>query len=94
MQNDKETYEFIKSMDFMRIGQAVSHGKWQSAHMALQRLMQKATECDCRDFDRQFAGLKYAIQRKDIGEARQILSLIVNKRAQFWNAFSESSKNT
>lgn len=91
-----EMKEFLRSIDFMRVGQAINHEQWQSAFMTLRRLMERAKACECDTFDRQFAGLKYAIQRKDKREAQQVLSLIVTKRARMLNEIAlpvEGSEN-
>lgn len=66
----------------MRVGQAISHGQWQSAAMTIRRMEQRAKALELPMFDRQFAGLKQAILRKEESNAKQILSLITAKRVQ------------
>lgn len=50
--------EFIHSFEFMRLGQAIHRGQWQSAAMILRRLEQKAKMVEFHEFDRQFLGLR------------------------------------
>ena len=78
----EEQIAFIKSYDFMRIGQAVSHGQWQSAAMTIRRMEIKARELELTEFARPLAGLKQAIMRREEAQAKQILSLVVAKRVQ------------
>lgn len=81
----EEKLEYINSIDFMRMGQAIAHEQWQVAFMTLRRLEQEAREIGFSDFGQQFVGLRYAIQREDIEEAKQVLTLITNKRARIIN---------
>lgn len=89
----QEDLEFLQSVDFMRVGQAIHHGQWQSAYRILLRMEQKREQLQMEEFKRNFAALKYSIQRKNEREAKQILTLIVNKRAQMRNScFAEAKK--
>lgn len=89
MNYTKEQIEFLKSLDFMRLGQALNRGQWQSAAMAIRRLDMKAKEVQMNDFERNFTGIRQCINRKDSNEAKQILAVVVNKRAKHLNAISE-----
>ena len=42
MNYTKEQIEFLKSLDFMRLGQALNREQWQSAAMTIRRLDMKA----------------------------------------------------
>lgn len=77
--------QLARSLDFMRVGQAVNRSQWQAAYMALRRLEQTARDAGCTDFDRQLAGVRYAIQRKDKAAAIQVLTLIAGRRARILN---------
>lgn len=92
MNYTKEQIEFLKSLDFMKLGQAIHRGQWQSAAMTIRRLDMKAKETEMQDFERNFTGVRQCINRKDINEAKQILAVIVNKRAKHLNAVSEILK--
>ena len=77
--------EFLKCMDFMRLGQAINHKQWQSASMIVRRLDEMAREAGINDFERAFTGIRQSINRKDIYEAKQIMAIVVNKRAKYLN---------
>lgn len=80
-----EKLEYVNDIDFMRMGQAIAHEQWQVAFMTLRRLEQRAKELGISDFGQQFLGLRYAIQREDIEEAKQVLTVITNKRVRVVN---------
>ena len=81
----KEQTEFLKSLDFMRLGQAINREQWQSAFMTIRRLNDKANEVGIHDFERNFTGIRQCINRKEKEEAKQILAVVVNKRAKYLN---------
>ena len=89
MNYTKEQIEFLKSLDFMRLGQALNREQWQSAAITIRRLDMKAKEVQMNDFERNFTGIRQCINRKDSNEAKQILAVVVNKRARHLNAISE-----
>lgn len=89
MNYTKEQIDFFKCLDFMKLGQAINRGQWQSAAMIIRRLDMKAKECEVFDFERNFTGIRQCINRKDGNEAKQILAVVVNKRAKCLNAISE-----
>lgn len=89
MNYTKEQIEFLKSLDFMRLGQALKREQWQSAAMTIRRLDMKAKEVQMNDFERNFTGIRQCINRKDSNEAKQILAVVINKRAKHLNAISE-----
>ena len=93
MEEKNGRVQLARSLDFMRLGQAVNREQWQAAFMALRRLEQTAKETGCNDFERQFAGVKYAIQRRDKAAAVQVLTLIANRRAQILNAAARETEN-
>ena len=78
--------QFLKSLDFMKLGQAINHGQWQSAAMIILRMDMNAKSAEFLDFERQFTGLRQCINRKNVYEAKQLLALVVNKRAQHLNS--------
>lgn len=92
MNYTKEQIEFLKSLDFMKLGQAINREQWQSAAMTIRRMDMKAKEAGMTDFERNFTGIRQCINRKDGQEAKQILSVVVNKRAKHLNAISEEEK--
>ena len=89
MKYTNEQIEYLKSLDFMRLGQAINREQWQAAAMTIRRLDMKAKEVGMTDFERNFTGIRQCINRKDGNEAKQILAVVVNKRAKYLNSISE-----
>ena len=89
MNYTKEQIDFLKSLDFMKLGQAINRGQWQAAAMTIRRLDMKAKETEMNDFERNFTGIRQCINRKDANEAKQILAVVINKRAKHLNAIAE-----
>lgn len=89
MKYTEEQIEYLKSLDFMRLGQAINREQWQAAAMTIRRLDMKAKEVGMTDFERNFTGIRQCINRKDGNEAKQILAVVVNKRAKYLNSISE-----
>lgn len=89
MKYTKEQIEYLKSLDFMRLGQAINREQWQAAAMTIRRLDMKAKEVGMTDFERNYTGIRQCINRKDGNEAKQILAVVVNKRAKYLNSISE-----
>ena len=85
----KEQIEFLKSLYFMKLGQAINREQWQAAAMTIRRLDMKAKEVGMNEFERNFTGIRQCINRKDGNEAKQILAVVINKRAKHLNTISE-----
>ena len=81
-QKQQELAAFIKSYDFMRLGQAIHRGQWQSAAMTIRRMDLQAKKLELTAFARPFAGLKQAIARKHAQEAKQILTAVTARRVK------------
>ena len=81
-----ETIDFCKSLDFMKLGQAINRENWQIAVGTLQRMQKKAGEAGCDTFDRNFIQLKQCLMHKEQLAAKNILALIIAKRAQILNS--------
>ena len=90
----EEQIAFLKSYDFMRLGQAIVHGQWQSAVMAVRRMESKAKELGLADFARLLGNLRLIIMRKEEAQAKQILSTITAKRVQLLNRYVYSGNGT
>lgn len=74
------TEEFLKSKDFMKLGQAIEHGNWQVAGMTAQRMQKNAKEAGITDFDRQLIMLKQCLAGRKKTEAQNTLASIISKR--------------
>lgn len=88
MNYTKEQIDFLKSLDFMRLGQAINRGQWQSAAMTVRRMDEKAKGAGINEFERNFTGIRQCINRKEQQEAKQIMAVVVNKRAKYLNEIS------
>lgn len=88
----KEVSSFIKSYDFMRLGQAVGHGQWQAAAMTIRRMDMQAKKVGAECFWRQFAGLKQTVARKNAHETKQILVSVTAKRVKIIEALNERER--
>lgn len=85
----EEQETFLRSMDFMRLGQAINRGQWQSAAMTVQRMDRNAKTAGLTEFERQFTGIRQCINRRNGFEAKQILAIVVNKRARYLNDMNQ-----
>lgn len=85
---DEEVVKFLKSYDFMRLGQAINRGQWQSAAMIQRRMEQKVKQLELTTFERPLAGLRQAILRKNVLDAKQMLAGVVAKRARMLNSLN------
>lgn len=81
-----ETTDFCKSLDFMKLGQAINRQNWQIAVSTLQRMQKQAKETGCDAFDRNFIQLKQCLMHKEQLAAKNILALIIAKRTQILNS--------
>ena len=89
MEYTQEQRQFINSLDFMKLGQAINHEQWQSAAMIVRRMDSKAKEVGMNGFERQFTGIRQCINRRDKAQAKQVLSIVVNKRVQLIKQMQE-----
>ena len=86
MENDKQVqFNFLKSYDFMKLGQALDHKNWQIAAMTVQRMQKGAQEAGLAVFERQFSSIRQCIIHKQGKQAKDILALVIAKRAQLLN---------
>ena len=77
--------EFYKSLDFMKLGQAINRGQWQTAAMIERRMEKNANEAGIIGMKQPFTGMRQCINRKNVNEAKQVLALMVNKRVKYLN---------
>ena len=69
-----------------KLGQAINRGNWQVAAMTARRMEMNAKNAEIIEFNQQLLGVKQCINRKDAIGAKQILAIMVAKRAKFLNA--------
>ena len=76
---------FMRSYEFMQLGQAVNRKQWQAAGMKIQKMSAKAKKLGMTGWNHQLIGMKQNIARKDEKEALQILALMTTKRVKLLN---------
>ncbi len=81
-QYEEQLRKFITGYDFMRLGQAIQSGRFESAMMNIRRMTMQAEKLGLECFQKQFTGLRQNIARKDAQETKNILSLVIVKRVQ------------
>lgn len=81
----EDVLTFLRSYDFMKLGQAVHHENWQVAMMTLQRMQKKMQELEIDMFERQFINIRQCIVHKQAKPAKDILAFVMAKRAQLLN---------
>ena len=87
---EPENLIFLKSYDFMKLGQAIEHGNWQVAAMTSQRMQKAAQELEMDIFVRQLINIRQCIMHKQGKAAKDILALMVARRAQMLNDIEKS----
>lgn len=92
-ENESARLEFLKSYDFMKLGQAVNHKNWQVAAMTVQRMQSRIKELELDVFERQFTGIRQCILHKNDKQAKDILALVMAKRAQFLKAYDSQERS-
>lgn len=96
--NDREAdrLAFLQSYDFMKLGQAVNHRNWKVAAMTVQRMQSRIQELELDTFERQFTGIRQCILHKQERQAKDILALVMAKRAQMlkdWQSEKQNERN-
>lgn len=81
-----ETKEFCRSLDFMKLGQAIHHKNWQVAASVLQRLQKQSMEMGDDIFGRNFTALRQCLLHKDQIAAKNALAIIIAKRTKILNS--------
>ncbi len=82
---EEERLEFLRSYDFMKLGQALNHRNWQVAAMTVQRMQNRIKELELDMFARQFTGIRQCILHKQDRQAKDLLALVMAKRAGMLN---------
>lgn len=74
--------EFIRSLIFLQLGQAIEHENWQSAMMKYRRLEQGIREYDISGMKQYLPGIRMAIIHRDKVQAQNILARITVVRVR------------
>lgn len=91
-EREKDRLEFLQSYDFMKLGQAINHRNWQAAAMTVQRMQSRIQALGLDVFERQFTGIRQCILHKQERQAKDILALVMARRAQMLKAQAEKLK--
>ena len=86
----KELLTFLESYEFMKLGQAVNRGQWDSAMMTLRRMEQKVKKLEIREFEQPMKGLRLAVSGRNVLQAKQILAMLVAKRVRMREALQST----
>ena len=89
----KEQLGVLKSTDFLRLGQNISHGNWNGAGMTLVRLQKNCSEVGLDSFDRNFVSLKQCIIRKETTNAKDVMAIVTNKRVALINGAGKAEES-
>ena len=81
---------FLHSYDFMKLGQAINHQNWQVAAKTVQRMQRNAQELEMDAFVRQLTNIRQCIMHKQARQAKDILAVMMAKRAQMLNQMNQS----
>lgn len=81
---------FIKSLDFMRLGQAIKRQQWQAAAMKAGKMSQMSNRLGFVRFERPFTGIRQNINRKNENEALQALATIITLRVKIMELLNEN----
>ena len=85
-EKERETALFLESFVFMRLGQAISKGQWETAMITLRNMEQKVKKLELPCFDKEFAGLRQAILNKNIAWGKQIMTSVTARRVRMREA--------
>lgn len=80
-----EITDFCKSLDFMKLGQAINHNNWRTAVIVLQRMQKQYAETGDSRFDRSFVNLRQCLLHRDQLAAKNALAGVIARRTQILN---------
>lgn len=80
-----EKKDFYRSLDFMKLGQAIQKQNWQIASMTVRRMENMAKDLEITEFEKNFVTLRQCINRREKNAAQQAMAIMVNKRAAYLN---------
>lgn len=87
-----EITDFCKSLDFMKLGQAIHHENWRAASSVLQRMQKQYEETGEEVFGRSFSNLRQCLLHRDQLAAKNALAGMVARRTQILNRQKQESK--
>lgn len=84
-----ELEQFLKSNEFLKLGQAINRGNWKIAALTVRRMESRAKELGLTAMERPLLGVRQAVNHKNSAEAKQALANIVAKRVQMLNQLQQ-----
>lgn len=84
---DEKVFEYLKKMDFMKLGKAISESNWQIAMMTVSRLQNDAKTLEITEFDNYYPRLRQCIAAKNRLQGLNIMSQITSKRVSLINNY-------
>lgn len=85
---EEELKGFLNGTDFLKLGQAINRGQWESAMMCVRRMQQKAQHLGLAGLERPLMGIRQTIVHKNATEAKQLMAILTQKRVQLRNILS------
>ena len=80
---------FLESYDFMKLGQALNRGQWNSAMMILQRMETLVQRFGIRCMVQPFKGVRMSVLGRNVTQAKQALAALIGKRVQLIKLMKE-----
>ncbi len=85
----EEMLAFLKGQDFIRLGQSINKGNWQSVVMGCRRMQNRCKELGMNDFIKDLQRLQDAAMHRETTACKQILAGIVVKRVNLLKKAAE-----
>lgn len=89
---------FLEGYDFMKLGQAINRGQWNSAMMVLQRMDTLVQKLSIRCMIQPLKAVRLAVLGRNVKQAKQALAALIGKRVQLikrmkeWESEGESER--
>ncbi len=80
---------FLEGYDFMKLGQAINRGQWNSAMMILQRMDASVQRLGIRCMIQPLKGVRMSVLGRNGQQAKQALSALVAKRVGLMNGLKK-----
>lgn len=80
---------FLEGYDFMKLGQAINRGQWNSAMMILQRMDASVQKLGIRCMIQSMKGVRMSVLGRNVKQAKQALATLVGKRVELIKCMKE-----
>ena len=80
---------FLESYDFMKLGQTINRGQWNSAMMILQRMDVLVQKQGIRCMIQPLKTVRMAVLGRNVKQAKQALATLIGKRVQLIKCMKE-----